>query len=158
MNVRAHNGKLYEVNSHYSLPDDAWRYELTGLSGAPGTRPYLIVLIPDATPADGPFTPRHAEDVQVLIHDGQTPWPVLHRFVDLIEDSGDVTHGPEASQDIGTLTSSNSRWQFADRRFEANSFHFGCGTCSNTQGQRLHREGDPDGRGGASPVPRDRSR
>lgn len=97
MNVWAHDGKLYEVNSYYSLPDDAWQYELVGLSGAPGTGPYLIVLIPDATPDDGPFTPRVAEPVQVIQH-GQTPWPVLHRFVDLIEGSGDITYGIAASR------------------------------------------------------------
>jgi hypothetical protein len=125
MNVWAHDGKLYEVNSHYSLPDDAWQYELAGISGSPGTGPYLAVLIPDATPDDGPFTPKQAEHVRALIHDGQAPWPVLHRFVDLIEDSGDITHGPEAIPDIGALVSSNNTWQFADKRFEMNSFHHG---------------------------------
>ena len=124
MNVWAHDGKLYEVNSYHSLPDDAWQYELAGISGAPETGPYLAVLIPDATP-DGPFTPRQAEHIQVTIHNGQTPWPVLHRFVDLIENSGDITHGTAASSGIGALTSSNTTWQFADRRFEVNSFYFG---------------------------------
>ncbi|MFF7250733.1 hypothetical protein ACFZBU_43535 [Embleya sp. NPDC008237] len=125
MNVWAHDGLLYEVDSGYSLPDDAWRYELAGVSGAPGTGPYLVVIIPDATPDDGPFTPKQAEHVRTVIHDGRTPWPVLLRFVDLIEGSGDVTHGHEATSDIGTLASSNNEWQFADRRFEVNSFHIG---------------------------------
>jgi hypothetical protein len=51
-----HSGKLYEVNSYYSLPDDAWQYELTG---APGTGSYLAIVIPDAAPEHGPFTPKH---------------------------------------------------------------------------------------------------
>ncbi|MFE3202340.1 hypothetical protein [Embleya sp. NPDC059237] len=125
MNVWAHDGLLYEVDSGYSLPDDAWRYELAGISGAPGSGPYLVVIIPDATPEDGPFSPKQVEHVRTVIHDGRTPWPVLLRFVDLIEGSGDVTHGHEATSDIGTLASSNNEWQFADRRFEVNSFHIG---------------------------------
>ncbi|GAB3864516.1 hypothetical protein GCM10029963_75050 [Micromonospora andamanensis] len=65
MAIRSHDGKLYEITSGYSLPDDAWQYELVGLTGPPGTGPYLSVLIPDATP-DGPFTPRPAEHVMVV--------------------------------------------------------------------------------------------
>ncbi|GCD96030.1 hypothetical protein [Embleya hyalina] len=125
MNVWAHDGLLYEVESGYSLPDDAWRYELAGISGAPGTGPYLVVLIPDATPDDGPFTPKRAEHIRTVIHDGRTPWPVLLRFVDLIEGSGDVTHGPGATSNVGTPTSSNDTWQFADRRFAVNSYRTG---------------------------------
>ncbi|MEV4661077.1 hypothetical protein AB0J85_03925 [Micromonospora echinofusca] len=36
MEVWAHGTELYEVNSYYSLPDDAWQYELTGMSEAGG--------------------------------------------------------------------------------------------------------------------------
>lgn len=126
MEVWAHDGRLYEVNSYYSLPDDAWQYELAGQDGALATGPYLSVLIPDATPDDGPFTPRQAEHVRVVVHDGLTSWPVLRRFVNLIEASGDITSGPEVSPAIGTLTlSSNNTWQLGGKRFEVNSFHFG---------------------------------
>jgi hypothetical protein len=54
--VWEHDRRLYEVNSYYSLPDDAWQYELVGLTGAPGIGPYLTIVIPDATPEPGPFT------------------------------------------------------------------------------------------------------
>ncbi|MEV1017481.1 hypothetical protein AB0I95_29845 [Micromonospora sp. NPDC049751] len=63
MDIWDHDGKPYEVNSYYNRPDDAWQYELVGLAGTPGTGPYLIVRIPDATPNDGLFSPRPASDV-----------------------------------------------------------------------------------------------
>lgn len=85
--------------------------------------PYLIVLIPDATSKDGPFTTSRSECVRVMVHDGQTPWPILRRFVDLIEQSGDITHEHDASSAIGALTLSNNAWQFAGQHFEVNSFH-----------------------------------
>lgn len=123
MQLWAHKGMTYEVNSYYSLPDYAWQYELVGQASEPTTRSYLIVLIPDATPQDGPFTPSHPARARVLVHDGQTPWPILRRFVDLIEQSGDITHGHEANSAIGALTLSNNAWQFAGQRFEVNAFH-----------------------------------
>lgn len=88
-----HDGKLYEVNSYYSLPGDAWQYELVGLTGAPGTGPYLSVTIPDATPDDGAFTPRPASNVMVRAGGGDVPWPILRRFIDLVESSGDIVRG-----------------------------------------------------------------
>jgi hypothetical protein len=42
MEIWSHAGKLYEVASGYSLPEGAWHYELTGLTGAPGTRPLRV--------------------------------------------------------------------------------------------------------------------
>ncbi|MEU1687866.1 hypothetical protein [Micromonospora sp. NPDC005707] len=94
MEVWDHEGKLYEVNSYYSLPDDAWQYELVGLTGAPGTGPYLSVTIPDATPDDGPFTPRPASGVMFSAGSGDVPWPILRRFIDLVESSGDIVQDP----------------------------------------------------------------
>lgn len=44
MKVWSRDGKLYEVNSYYSLPDDAWQYELVGLKGAPGTEPFRVTV------------------------------------------------------------------------------------------------------------------
>jgi hypothetical protein len=123
MQLWAHKGMLYEVNSYYSLPDDAWQYELVGQAAEPTTRPYLIVLIPDATPQDGPFTPSHSACAQVTVHDGQIPWPILRRFVHLIDQSGDITQEHETSSATGALTLSNNAWQFAGQRFEVNSFH-----------------------------------
>lgn len=50
----------------------------------------LAVLL-DATPVDGPFTPRPAGEA-MLYSDGSAgvPWPILRRFIDLIEMSGDI--------------------------------------------------------------------
>lgn len=90
MEVWDHDGKLYEVNSFYSLPDDAWQYELVGLTGAPGTGPYLVITIPDATPDDGPFTPLPASKATFSAHGNDVPWPILRRFIDLVEGSGDL--------------------------------------------------------------------
>ncbi|MGI5171283.1 hypothetical protein ACQEU3_43720 [Spirillospora sp. CA-253888] len=83
MAVWEHDDKLYEVTSFYN-PVDAWCYELVGLTGAPGTGPYLAVVIPDATPDEDSFTPKQAEHVEVMLADGQTPWPILNRLMDLV--------------------------------------------------------------------------
>ncbi|MET7420619.1 hypothetical protein [Dactylosporangium sp. NPDC005555] len=115
-------GRLYEVVSTHSGPDDAWVYEVTGLSGAPGTGPWLEVVIPDATP-DGPFTPVPAERAFVRAGGGVVPWsidyvdvripdsagsdqvtltmygmwtiprPVFHRFIAAVAASGDIIAG-----------------------------------------------------------------
>ncbi|MET8203747.1 hypothetical protein ACPB67_31770 [Micromonospora taraxaci] len=97
MEVWDHDGKLYEVNSYYSLPDYAWQYELVGLTGAPGTGPYVTVTIPDATPDDGPFTPRPASEVTFSADSGGVPWPILRSFIDLVESSGDIVQDPADS-------------------------------------------------------------
>ncbi|MEH0934068.1 hypothetical protein [Micromonospora psammae] len=97
MEVWDHEGKLYEVNSYYSLPDNAWQYELVGLTGAPGTGPYITVTIPDATPDDGPFTPRPVSEVMFSAGSGDVPWPILRRFIDLVESSGDIVQVPADS-------------------------------------------------------------
>ncbi|SCG63483.1 hypothetical protein [Micromonospora coxensis] len=87
MEIWSHGTELYEVNSYYSVPDDAWQYELTGMSPAGG---HLSVVIPDATPDDGPFTPQPAHRVLVQVGDRQIPWPIFRRFIDLVESSGDL--------------------------------------------------------------------
>ncbi|MFV2013372.1 MULTISPECIES: hypothetical protein [unclassified Micromonospora] len=73
MEVWSHGANLYEVNSYYSLPEDAWCYELAGLSGTPGTGPYLAIGIPDANPDDGPLTPQPARLATIHLASGQTP-------------------------------------------------------------------------------------
>ncbi|MEU7673592.1 hypothetical protein AB0C42_02105 [Micromonospora taraxaci] len=97
MEVWDHDGKLYEVNSYYSLPDCAWQYELVGLTGAPETGPYISVTIPDATPDGGPFIPRPASEVTFSAGSGCVPWPILRRFIDLVESSGDIVQDPAGS-------------------------------------------------------------
>ncbi|MGC5285746.1 hypothetical protein [Micromonospora sp. DT231] len=93
MDVWDHDGKLYEVNSYYSVSDYAWEYELVGLTGASGTGPYLSARIPDATPEGGPFTPRPASEV-VVSCGGDVPWLILRRFIHLVESSGDIVQDP----------------------------------------------------------------
>jgi hypothetical protein len=119
-----HDGKLYEVNSYYSLPDDAWQYELVGLTGAPGTGPYLTIVIPDATPEPGPFTPKHAGHVLVAVAGGVTPWPILRRLIDLVESSGDIIDTDRAHVAAADKILSNNVWSHDGKRFEVNSFHF----------------------------------
>jgi hypothetical protein len=86
-----HDGMLYEVNSFYSVPDDAWQYELSGNSGPPGGGPELVVSIPDSTPDEGPFTPRPSHQVKVFFHGSAgVPWPILRRFIAFVEASGDI--------------------------------------------------------------------
>jgi hypothetical protein len=117
--VWSHDGRLYEVNSYYSLSDNAWQYELVGLTGARG--PHMAVVIPDATPDDGPFTPKPADHVVVSVGDGRTPWPVLRRLLDLVESSGDIAESRPSTRD--ELLSHNV-WRHGGKRFEVNSFHF----------------------------------
>ncbi|MFI7553234.1 hypothetical protein ACIBQ2_26225 [Micromonospora sediminimaris] len=125
MAIRSHDGKLYEITSGYSLPDDAWQYELVGLTGPPGTGPYLSVLIPDATP-DGPFTPRPAEHVIVRAGGGIVPWPVLEELVHLLDSSGDlVDELRDLSPEATALPLTLNTWSHDDRRFEVNHFHYG---------------------------------
>jgi hypothetical protein len=123
MAIWSHDGKLYEVTSAYSLPDDAWQYELTGLTGAPGTGPYLAIAIPDATPGC-PFTPKHADHVLVAVARGVTPWPILRRLLDLVESSGDILDNDRARPTADGEILSNNVWWYAGKRFEVNSFYF----------------------------------
>lgn len=123
--IWTHDGKHYEVVSFYCLPEDAWCYELDGVSGAPGTGPHITVAIPDATPDDGPFTPKPARLATVHVGAGQTPWPVLRRFLDLVESSGDLVDDGAAPAEGAEPLSSHNVWWKDGRRFEVNSFHFG---------------------------------
>jgi hypothetical protein len=118
-----HDGKLYEVNSWYCLPDAAWQYELLELTEPPGCGACLAVVIPDATPGPGPFTPKHADQVLLAVARGVTPWPILRRLIDLVESSGDI--GATAREHVTAedeILSSNV-WLYAGKRFEVNSFH-----------------------------------
>ncbi|MEV8514890.1 hypothetical protein [Dactylosporangium sp. NPDC051484] len=126
MGVWLHDDKLYEVSSGYSLPDVAWQYELTGLTGAPGTGPYLEIVIPDSTPDDGPFTPGPAHHVFVRAGGGQVPWPILTKFIGLVESTGDLVAEDRSLATEGTaLPLTLNGWQHDDRQFEVNQFHFG---------------------------------
>jgi hypothetical protein len=117
-----HDGKLYEVISMYSLPDDAWRYELTGLTGSPGTGPYLAIDIPDATP-DGAFTPRPAQHVRVHAGGGVVPWLILQQLIDQVDSSGDlVDEERDLSAAATALPLTLNAWSHGDQRFEVNHF------------------------------------
>lgn len=124
-----HRGEVYQVNSMYLLPDDAWVYELFGPAGHSGKAPGVIVLIPDATPEDGPFTPMGAPHVRVLVEDGHLPWPVLLRFVRLVEQSGDIVPDAQVATASGDLSLSCNAWHFADQAFEINSYYLGEHDC-----------------------------
>jgi hypothetical protein len=124
-----HDNEVYQVNSMYLLPDDAWAHELSGPPGHTGPEPGAMVLIPDATPEDGAFTPMSAAHVRVLLEDGQLPWPVLLRFVELVEQSGDIVSEAQVAPVAGNLTLSRNAWHFANQAFEVNSYHLGEHDC-----------------------------
>lgn len=124
MTVWIFDGRLYEIVSTHSGPDDAWVYELTGLTGPPGTGPWLEVVVPDATP-DGPFTPMPARHVVVRAAGGVVPWPILTRFVDLVRASGDLTGEPGLAAQDTALPLTLNVWRHEERTFEVNQFHAG---------------------------------
>ncbi|MDG4764408.1 hypothetical protein O7632_09870 [Solwaraspora sp. WMMD406] len=124
MEVWSHGANLYEVSSNYSLPDDAWCYELAGLCGTAGTGPYLAIAIPDATPDNGPFTPQPAQLATIRLASGQTPWLILRRFLDLVESSGDLIYDQQAPSEDAELPLSRNLWEHDGRQFEVNSFYF----------------------------------
>jgi hypothetical protein len=139
-----HAGEVYEVNSMYLLPDDAWTYELTPLPGGLG-RASLMVLIPDATPDDGPFTPMSATHARVMAYDGDLPWLVLTRFLRLVETSGDFLADEADAPVVGDLSLSCTAWQFAGQSFEVNSYHFAEHDCWCYELYELNRaESDND--------------
>ena len=115
-----YDGTTYQINSRYALPADASTYELTGLSDDDGT---LAVVIPDATPDDGPFTPMNATHARVAAGGRPLPWPLLLRFVRLVEASGDIVSSPQAATVTGDLSLSLNSWRFAGRAFEVTSYH-----------------------------------
>lgn len=49
MQLWAHKGMLCEVNSSYSLPDDAWQYELAGRVAEP-TSVLRLKIVEDVGP------------------------------------------------------------------------------------------------------------
>ncbi|WP_233624940.1 hypothetical protein [Actinoplanes sp. ATCC 53533] len=105
----------------YLLPDDAWAYEMTPAARDRG-RMSLIVLIPDATPDDGPFTPKGSTHARVVLEEGNLPWPVLSRFLQSVDSSGDIVDD-ELGEVVGDLSLSCNTWRFAGRSFEVNSYY-----------------------------------
>jgi hypothetical protein len=110
-----HADEVYEVNSMYLLPDSAWAYEMTPVTADRG-RMSLIVLIPDATPDDGPFRPRGSTHAQVVLDDGDLPWPALSRFLQVVESSGDIVRDNHDVPVAGDLSSSCNAWHPGDLR------------------------------------------
>ncbi|MEV6562865.1 hypothetical protein AB0M22_44605 [Nocardia sp. NPDC051756] len=123
MEIWEHDGNLYEVSSNYCLPDEAWTYELQGITGPPGTGPHLDVSIPDQTP-EGPFTPRSQRHVIVSFGPGSIPWLILRRFRDHVQSSGDIVTKDQPAEVVGDLRWSYNTWHFGDQRCEVNSFYF----------------------------------
>ncbi|MGW4948196.1 hypothetical protein ACWEOZ_42150 [Actinoplanes sp. NPDC004185] len=125
MEIRSVDGELYEIISMYSLPDDAWHYEVTGLTGPPATRPHLAIDIPDATP-DGAFTPEPAEHVVVHAGGGVLPWLVLEKLIDQLDASDDlVDEERDLSAEATALPLTLHTWSYGSRRFVVNQFHYG---------------------------------
>lgn len=125
MEIWSHGAEQYELISMYSVPADAWYYELRGLAEPPDMGPYLTVSIPDATP-DGPFTPMPAEHIVVYADGGVLPWPVLRKLIQLLESSGDLVEERRdlSNESVGLPLTLNS-WSHEGRRFEVNQFHHG---------------------------------
>jgi hypothetical protein len=109
-----HADEIYQVNSMYLLPDDAWAYELTPAACDRG-RMSLIVLIPDATPDDGPFTPKARPTPGSSWKTATCRGPCFHAS------SGDIVDD-EQGVVAGDLSMSCNTWRFADRSFEVNSY------------------------------------
>lgn len=126
MAIWAHDGKLYDLTSGYVLSDDAWSYELTGLTEPPGTGPFLSVSIPDATPI-GPFTPRPAQHIVVHAGGGVLPWPILAKLIGVLDSSGDLVGEQRDSPAAGTaLPLTLNTWSCGGRQFVVNQHHDGC--------------------------------
>ncbi|WP_127499817.1 hypothetical protein [Actinoplanes solisilvae] len=125
MMIWSHEDRLYEITGGFSLPDDAWQYELVGLTGSPGTGPYLTVTIPDSV-VDGPFTPKAAEHATVHAGGGVVPWPILAQFVDMLDASGDLVEEQRDPSPESALPLTLNVWGHGERQFTVNSFHL-CG-------------------------------
>jgi hypothetical protein len=123
--VWSHDGRHYEVNSYYSLPDDAWRYEVVVPAGANGAGPHLAVLVPDATPQGEPFTPKGDSHVVVRVGGGELPWPIVRRLLHLIQSSGDLVPEAGVPDRAPDELRSHHVWSWEAKQFEVNSFHFG---------------------------------
>ncbi|GIF09804.1 hypothetical protein [Actinoplanes siamensis] len=125
MEIWSHGGKRYELTSIYSVPDDAWYYELRGLTEPTGAGPYLTISLPDATP-DGPFTPKPAQHIVVYADGGVLPWPILGKLIHLLESNGDLVEEQRdlSSGTVGLPLTLNS-WSHEGRRFEVNQLHHG---------------------------------
>ncbi|GAB2921104.1 hypothetical protein GCM10027280_05140 [Micromonospora polyrhachis] len=61
----------------------------------------------------------------VYVGEGQAPWPILRRFLDLVESSGDIVDSQPGPTESAELPLSNNVWWHNGQRFEVNSFHLG---------------------------------
>lgn len=113
------DGKLYEVGSDH-LADDARIYELQGMTGPPGTGPHLDVGVLSKTPDEEPFGLGSQRHSVVSFGLGSVPWPVLCRFRDHVQASGDIV----TAEVVGDLRLSSNTWHYGDQRCEVNSYHF----------------------------------
>ncbi|MEV6299827.1 hypothetical protein AB0M02_10530 [Actinoplanes sp. NPDC051861] len=113
-----YDGKVYEIVSGHNLSEDAWHYELSGLSGAPGTGPFMAVAVPDATP-DGLFAPRSAQHVMVHAGGGVVPWPILEELLDQLDSCGDLI---DDVRDLSAEATALNTWSHGSQQFEVNRF------------------------------------
>jgi hypothetical protein len=81
-----HDGAVWDYLSYYSLVEDAWVHEARSFEG--GTR-HVEIVIPDATPDDGPFIPR-PDDAFIRMGEGSIPAGILTRLIAAARDAGDL--------------------------------------------------------------------
>ncbi|HCT76215.1 MAG TPA: hypothetical protein DGG94_04120 [Micromonosporaceae bacterium] len=124
MEIWDHRGRRFALNSLYQLPEDSWSYDLTEYSQQSDHTVGLAITIPDATP-DGPFTPQDETLAVTWLHTGNLPWPIVRRFAEFLDATGDLVATNTALQVTGDLNLSANTWRYGDQTFEVNSFHFG---------------------------------
>lgn len=78
-------GKQYSYESYYHLDQDAWVHEIASENNSG----FLMIVVPDATPDDGPFTPRRDEAV-LRFTEGELPVSIVERLIHTARAAGDI--------------------------------------------------------------------
>jgi hypothetical protein len=119
----SHGSRMFGVVETYDLHDNAWVYELTGGNGS-SFDAFLAVAFPDATPI-GDFTSMAADRTVVHVAPGTIPWPVLRKFLDLVDRSNFLVDDQEWGSVVAAdpLSASHVVWTHEDASYDVNSFH-----------------------------------
>lgn len=83
--VWEHDGKQYSYESYYHLDLDSWIHEVA----SENNEGFVMIVIPDATPGDSPFSPRHDEAV-LRSTEGELPVSIVKRLIDAARAAGDI--------------------------------------------------------------------
>ncbi|MTD15061.1 hypothetical protein GIS00_14050 [Nakamurella sp. YIM 132087] len=81
-----YDGRRFMYVSGYMLDEGAWHHELSEI----GSEACACIVIPDATPDDGPFTPGASETVILRTAAGTIPWPIWVAFMSRVHESNDL--------------------------------------------------------------------